>query len=171
MSEEYADFKLIKENVSIEMALDRLYDHNLEKVNATTIRGGCILPTHPVDATSRAFSVNIEKQLWICHNTDCQKARQGRRGGDVIELVSVMDKISFREAGIKLSKLMNTSQVVLPKEKSKEKPKTSKSPKSKYGDYSPLCEWVEQLQKNETDEYTNQVLGMILKKAEKMQYV
>jgi hypothetical protein len=170
-------FKDIKEFVSVELALEKLYNCKLKKVNNVTIRGNCMLPSHPVGLSDESFSVNPKKQVWICHNTTCQKSRNGRKGGDVIELVAVMEKTTLRDAGIKLAALrLNLS--LQPKEAMKDSPAPQSAENAeqnetkvmleKYGVYAPLCDWIEQIEKSESDEYAGHLLKMILKKAEKL---
>jgi hypothetical protein len=112
MSENYVDFKQIKEVVSIEIALSEMYNYLLRKVNAVTLRGSCPLPTHPFGISDDSFSVNTEKQVWICHNPKCQKTRKGRKGGDVIELIAVLENCTLREAGVKLGEVFLSDKVV-----------------------------------------------------------
>jgi hypothetical protein len=141
MSENYVDFKQIKEVVSIEIALNKMYNHLLRKVNAVTLRGNCPLPTHPFGISDDSFSVNTEKQVWICHNPKCQKTRKGRKGGDVIELVAVLENCTLREAGVKLGGVFLNTKVV--SEKTDVITSPNQPQPSEYElYYQPLVDWI-----------------------------
>lgn len=99
---EYVDFKAVKAEASVEAVAVR-YGVDLRRVNSSHDRGRCPLPTHPAGDDAKSFSINVTKQVWICHSTACAKARRGKKGGDVIELVAVMDGCSLRDAGLKLA--------------------------------------------------------------------
>lgn len=97
----YVDFKAIKSVASVAAVAAR-YGVEMRRVNVSHERGKCPLPAHPADDEKETFSVNAEKQVWICHSAACAKSRKGKKGGDVIELVAVMEGCSLREAGVKL---------------------------------------------------------------------
>lgn len=98
---EYVDFKAIKTVATVE-AVAAHYGVELRRVNASHERGKCPLPAHPAGDEKETFSVNAEKQVWVCHSAICAKNRRGKKGGDVIELVAAMENCSLREAGVKL---------------------------------------------------------------------
>ena len=99
---DYVDFKLVKAEVSVEAVASR-YGVALSRTNGSHERGKCPLPTHPAGEDAKSFSINVSKQVWICHSMACAKRRRGKKGGDVIELVSVMESCSLRDAGLKLA--------------------------------------------------------------------
>ncbi len=100
---DYVDFKSVKAGISLEEVAGR-FGVSLSRVNGSHRRARCPLLSHPAgDDDSKSFSVNVVKQVWICHSTACAKGRRGKKGGDVIELVSVMESCSLREAGLKLA--------------------------------------------------------------------
>lgn len=101
MSEKFIDFREIKQLVSIEAVLDH-YNIKLRHVNKTSLRGPCPLPTHSSDKSVESFSVQIEKNIWACQSTSCVAARSGKRGGNVIDFVAVMENSSIRDAAQKL---------------------------------------------------------------------
>lgn len=145
---EYIDFKTIKAEVSMEAVAGR-YGVALRRTNGSHERGKCPLPTHPAGDDAKSFSINVTKQVWICHSTACAKGRRGKKGGDVIELVSVMESCSLRDAGLKLAEWFGVS---MPDPAGgvgeSSSPKTSAAdidgrPDSRYGRYSDLAEWVE----------------------------
>ena len=82
------DFAALKRQVSIEQVIDRL---GLElKRSGDTSRGCC--PICDGD-NPRAFVVTHSKQFWYSFCTNCQK------GGDLIELVAAVEKVSVKDAG------------------------------------------------------------------------
>lgn len=94
------DLKGIKRMVSMDQLLSR-YHVNLRKVNHVQFRGRCPLPTHSSTESKESFNVNTEKNIWSCLSDSCVKAR-GRKGGNVLDFVSHMEKCSIVEAGKKL---------------------------------------------------------------------
>jgi DNA primase len=101
LAENFVDFKLIKEHTSIEAVLGR-YNVQLRKVNKHSLRGKCPLPTHSSKESSESFCVQLEKKIWSCQSDSCVKARSGKKGGNVLDLVAVMESCSIRDAALKL---------------------------------------------------------------------
>lgn len=151
---DYVDFKLVKAEVSVEAVASR-YGVALRRTNGSHERGKCPLPTHPAGEDAKSFSINVSKQVWICHSAACAKARRGKKGGDVIELVSVMESCSLRDAGLKLASWYGIEM----KADRKESVTASQSDQNdsigetrtspvgdrddRYGIYEPLAEWIE----------------------------
>jgi len=98
---EWVDFKAIKEAVSMEMILAH-YGTDLRKVNQTSLRGNCPLPTHSDKATENSFSVSTTKNAWACQSSSCRQARDGKTGGNVLDFVAVMESCTIRDAGLKI---------------------------------------------------------------------
>lgn len=149
---DYVDFKALKREVSIEDVAGR-YGVVLRRVNSSHDRGKCPLPSHPAGDDAKSFSINVTKQVWICHSTVCAKGRRGKRGGDVIELVAVMEACSLRDAGLKIASWFGIAAGERT-EGSPERfaskpdsPASADSPKgdtdTRYGIYDPLAEWIE----------------------------
>lgn len=144
----FVDFKAIKSVASVGAVAAR-YGVELHRVNASHERGKCPLPAHPVGDEKETFSVNAEKQVWICHSAFCAKARKGKKGGDVIELVAAMESCSLREAGAKLGEwfpipdapVQPVEPVATSSESVLSPPAVSNG--SGYGVYAPLAEWIE----------------------------
>lgn len=143
---EYVDFKTVKAEVSVEAVAAR-YGVDLRRVNSSHERGRCPLPTHPTGDDAKSFSINVAKRVWICHSTACAKGRRGKKGGDVIELVAVMDGCSLRDAGLKLASWFG---IQMPNENSGAVNSDLSSattvigePDSKYGQYESLAKWIE----------------------------
>ena len=101
MAENFVDFRAIKQTVSITSVIDR-YHIALRRVNQHSLRGRCPLPTHSSDRSSESFGVHTDKNIWACQSTSCSSARQGKKGGNVIDFVAVMESCSVRDAAIKL---------------------------------------------------------------------
>lgn len=99
---DYVDFKTVKAEVAVGDVAAR-YGVAPRRTNGSHERGKCPLPTHPAGDDDKSFSINVSKQVWICHSTACAKGRRGKKGGDVIELVAVMENCSLRDAGLKLA--------------------------------------------------------------------
>ena len=104
MSFEFVDFKTVKELVSMEMALTH-YNVRLRKVNNSYLRGKCPLPTHASKKSEDSFGVNTEKNAWACQSDSCMKARSGKKGGNVLDFVAVIENCSIRDAALKLQQV------------------------------------------------------------------
>lgn len=143
---DYVDFKTIKTEVSVEDVASR-YGVVLRKTNGSHERGKCPLPTHPAGDDAKSFSINVTKRVWICHSTACAKGRRGKKGGDVIELVSVMESCSLRDAGLKLASWFGVSMPSgtngVGESESNEPNEPQTSVPGSYGKYDDLAHWIE----------------------------
>lgn len=143
---EYVDFKAVKAEASIE-TVARQYGVNLRRTNASHERGKCPFPSHPAGDDAKSFSINTAKQVWICHSTACAKGRRGKKGGDVIELVAVMDSCSLRDAGLKLASWFGVQTKTKRSEVGESISENgSAAPvecSSRFGNYEPLGRWIE----------------------------
>jgi DNA primase len=99
--ENFVDFRIVKERVSIQAVLDH-YNIRLRQVNRNSLRGKCPLPTHSSKESKESFCVNTDKNIWSCMSESCSSARQGKRGGNIIDLVAVIERSSIRDAAVKL---------------------------------------------------------------------
>jgi hypothetical protein len=164
---DYVDFKALKLAVTVEVAAAR-YGVELRQVNASTARGKCPLPSHPAGDDKESFSVNVEKRVWICHSAPCAKGRKGKKGGDVIELVSAMEGCSLREAGVKLGAWLagsgespapvdepvgESAGAPEPRAPSPVQAEANGAASDGYGVYAPLAEWVEEWQRNVPNDF------------------
>jgi DNA primase len=95
------DFKETKRTVSIETVLAH-YNVQLRRVNSQALRGSCPLPMHSAKG-EQSFSVNVTKNIWSCMSTSCVKARQGKKGGNVLDFTALMEGSSIRDAALKLT--------------------------------------------------------------------
>ncbi|MGH7783409.1 MAG: CHC2 zinc finger domain-containing protein, partial [Candidatus Binatia bacterium] len=65
--------------------------------------GVCKLPTHKQGDKTRTFSVNVAENYWRCFSDSCNAKNQGRKGGDVINLVALLENCSEFQAAEKLA--------------------------------------------------------------------
>jgi DNA primase len=109
MSSQWIDFQSVKQSVSMELVLAH-YGITLRRVNQNALRGKCPLPTHDPKKGEPSFSVNLSKNAWACLSQSCIKARNGKRGGNQLDLVSWMEGgCTVREAALKLANWFNVS--------------------------------------------------------------
>lgn len=101
MSTPWVSFDEVKKAVSLEMVLAR-YGITLRRVNKSSFRGRCPLPTHGSDDSKNSFGAHAGKNAWACQSRSCISARGGRRGGNVLDFVAVMERCSIRDAALKL---------------------------------------------------------------------
>jgi DNA primase len=97
----WIDFRAIRQNVTMESALHH-YGVQLRRTDPNTLRGKCPLPSHS-SKSFYSFIVDTGKNLWACHSDSCAAARDGRRGGNVLDFVTTMEKCSLREAALKVA--------------------------------------------------------------------
>jgi hypothetical protein len=173
---EYVDFKALKAVAAVGAVAAR-YGVELHRVNASHERGRCPLPSHPAGDEKESFSVNGEKQVWICHSAPCAKGREGKKGGDVIELVAAMERCTLREAGVKLGGWFSVAAqpppaVEQPVGESEPAPLASRvevagdMAGNGYGIYAPLCVWIEgQLKSDSLEPFERISFERVLAKA------
>jgi hypothetical protein len=82
------DFSRLKE-IPIDAVLGH-YGIQTRKRNGAYLVAPCPLPSHTSKDSAYSFAVNIEKNLWTCHSDSCKKA-SGMKGGDVIDLVCLLE--------------------------------------------------------------------------------
>jgi DNA primase len=100
---DWVSFDEIKKTVTLQMAIER-YGISLRRINATTLRGRCPLPTHRSEKSTESFTATFTKGVggaWACQSQSCAKVR-GRVGGNVLDFVAAMEQCSVRDAAIKL---------------------------------------------------------------------
>jgi DNA primase len=101
MSSQWVDFAAIKGSVDIKQVLDH-YRVRLKRVRQEYLRGLCPLPTHGSAQSRESFGVDTGRNVWACHSASCCQARQGKVGGNILELVACMEACSVREAALRL---------------------------------------------------------------------
>ncbi len=89
------DFEILKRSVSFTQVLTH-YQTDL-KPGSTWRRGKCPLPSHE-DKPNDDFTVNVKENYFNCKSTSCTAARKGRKGGDIVYFVSVIESIPQYEA-------------------------------------------------------------------------
>jgi DNA primase len=98
----FVDFKAIKGRVAIADVLAR-YQVSLVRVNQTSLKGNCPLPSHS-SGSKNTFFVNEAKSVWYCHSDSCKKNGQ-RAGGNVIDFVALMEQCSAYAAAKRIDEL------------------------------------------------------------------
>src|SRR5437867_107269 len=91
MTNNWVDFKTVKEAVTIQMALEH-YQVNWLRKEQQELVGRC--PIHQGEG-ERAFHVSLSKNAFNCFSC---KAR-----GNVLDFVAAMEKCSVRDAAVKLT--------------------------------------------------------------------
>ena len=98
----FLDFKAIKGRVPIADILSR-YRVSLVRVNQTSVKGTCPLPTHS-SGSKNTFYVNEAKSVWYCHSDSCKN--NGRQaGGNIIDFVALMEQCSVYAAAKRIDEL------------------------------------------------------------------
>jgi DNA primase len=100
---DWVSFDEIKKVVTLQMAIEH-YGVPLRRVNATTLRGKCPLPSHTSKDSKESFTATLNRGTggaWACQSQSCIKARR-RVGGNVLDFVAAMENCSVRDAAIRL---------------------------------------------------------------------
>jgi DNA primase len=98
---QWVDFRVLKQNIRIERVLAS-YRVALQRVGQNQLRGACPLPTHGSERSRQSFSVDTAKNVWTCHSASCCELRQGRVGGNVLDLVALLEGCTIRDAALRL---------------------------------------------------------------------
>jgi DNA primase len=101
MATTWVDFKEIKAAVTIDQVLAH-YGVHLRPIGSTDLRGRCPLPTHTSSRSYDSLTVNLARNVWSCRSQSCMQARGGRPGGNILDLVALMDGCSIRDAALHL---------------------------------------------------------------------
>jgi hypothetical protein len=83
------DFAALKSGIAIDAVLTH-YGVQTKKRNSQYLVAECPLPSHTSKESPLSFAINVEKNLWTCHSDSCKKA-SGMKGGDVIDLVCLIE--------------------------------------------------------------------------------
>lgn len=100
MATTWVSFKQIKADVAIEQVLQR-YGVHVRRIGGE-LRGACPLPTHTSRRSRDSFSVSISRNAWSCRSQSCIQARGGKAGGNVLDLVALLEDCSVRDAALRL---------------------------------------------------------------------
>jgi DNA primase len=98
---QWADFRALKQSIDIEQVLAS-YRVELKRVRHNQLRGPCPLPTHGSKRSRQSFSVDTAKKVWACHSSSCCEVRQGRVGGNVLDLMALLEECTIRDAALRL---------------------------------------------------------------------
>ena len=109
MSSQWVDFSALKGSVDIEPVLAH-YRVRLKRVRKDYLRGLCPLPTHGSEQSRESFGVDTGRNVWACHSASCCQARNGKVGGNILDLVACMEACSIREAALRLRGWSDTSR-------------------------------------------------------------
>ena len=101
MPTDWVNFREIKERVAIHDVMAR-YGIKLRRVGPDGLRGKCPLPTHSSRDSVDSFSINLSRKAWSCQSASCVAARSGRVGGNVLDLVALLERCSLRDAALRL---------------------------------------------------------------------
>ena len=94
------DFREIKQ-IRITDVLGRY--HVALKFKGDWATAVCPLPTHKAGDKGRNFSVNVAGNYWRCFSESCNANNGGKKGGDVINLVALLENCRESEAAQKLA--------------------------------------------------------------------
>jgi len=101
MATTWVDFRQIKTDVAIEDVLAH-YGVHLRRITVTDMRGRCPLPMHTSSRSRDSFAVSVARNVWSYRSQSCMQARGGRVGGNVLDLVALMESCSIRDAALQL---------------------------------------------------------------------
>jgi len=101
MAAPWVDFGALKQSVGIERVLE-YYGVRLKQVHRDYLRGRCPLPGHSSAHSVESFAVNTRKNIWACHSDSCRQARNGKVGGNILDLVACMESCAIREAALRM---------------------------------------------------------------------
>jgi hypothetical protein len=74
----------------------------------------CPLPTHKAGDTGKNFSIHLQGNYWRCFSDSCNANNGGKRGGDVINFVALMDGCREKDAAAKLADWFKVSETKTP---------------------------------------------------------
>jgi hypothetical protein len=100
MATTWVDFRQITADVAIELVLQR-YGGRVRRIGGE-LRGPCPLPTHTSGRSRDSFSVSVARNVWSCRSQSCMQARGGNPGGNILDLVALMEGCSVRDAALRL---------------------------------------------------------------------
>ena len=93
----YVDFRAVKQAVTMVQVLDHYHLTERFQRKGDSLSGAC--PLHKGENPTQ-FRVSVSKNCWNCFG-DC------KRGGNVLDFVSLMEGVSIREAAIRVSDWFN----------------------------------------------------------------
>jgi DNA primase len=99
------DLARIKQSVSFAQLISR-YNLQLKAQGGNAFRGRCPLPTHTNEKDSNSFTATLKDKGWVwdCFSSSCISNRGGRKGGNILEFVTLMEgDTSLFRIGTKLN--------------------------------------------------------------------
>ncbi len=81
------------------------YNVETRKRNNTELVANCPFPSHKESEHKWTLAISTHKNKWFCHSDTCRAASNKPKGGDVIDLVCLLDNCLPLEAAKKLSDL------------------------------------------------------------------
>ena len=99
------DLTRIKQSVSFPQLISR-YNLQLKPQGGNAFRGRCPLPTHTNEKDSNSFTATLKDKGWVwdCFSTSCVSNRAGRKGGNILDFVMLMESdTSLFRIGAKLN--------------------------------------------------------------------
>ena len=99
------DLARIKQAISFTQLISR-YALQLRAQSGNAFRGRCPLPTHTNEKDSNSFTATFKEKGWVwdCFSTSCIANRGGRKGGNILEFVMLMEgDTSLFRIGTKLN--------------------------------------------------------------------
>ncbi len=119
----YVDFRAVKQTVTMLQVLDHYGLTERFQRKADSLSGAC--PLHKGENPTQ-FRISVSKNCWNCFG-DC------KRGGNVLDFVSLMDGVSVREAAIRMTdwfdlKFDRSGKKDSPKDESKPPPAKEATP-------------------------------------------
>jgi DNA primase len=99
------DLARIKQTVSFPQLISR-YSLQLKPQGGNAFRGRCPLPTHTNEKDSNSFTATLKDKGWVwdCFSTSCVSNRGGRKGGNILDFVILMEgDTSLFRIGTKLN--------------------------------------------------------------------
>jgi hypothetical protein len=77
----------------------------------------CPLPTHKAGDKGRSFTINLQQNYWRCFSESCNESNGGKKGGDVINFVALMENCRERDAAQNLADWYGLSRSLTPEQK------------------------------------------------------
>jgi len=95
------DFEAIKRIPAVDVAT--VHYHLQLAYKGDYANCACPLPTHKQGDKSKSFSINVKGNYWRCFSASCNENNGGKKGGDVINFVALMESSREKEAAEKLA--------------------------------------------------------------------
>ncbi len=80
----------------------------------------CPLPTHKQGDNAKSFSINLAGNYWRCFSDSCNANNGGKRGGDVINFVALMEGCREKDAAQKLAQWYGVVEMKTPQRMAEE---------------------------------------------------